>query len=528
MSLNISMKPSILLAKRAPTIRSRLIGLVLACVIPAFAMAVALIFNDYQRDRAHLSDATMETARAMTSAVDKELTGVQATLLVLARSQYLANDDFGAFSEQAKEVIETQKSIVNIVVLDRKYHQRMNTLVPVGGKLPVGPESVAAPVFRTSEPVTTDIFIGPVTQKYTLAASVPVYRNGEIAYVLAAGMWPERLSTLLTRQHLPDSWIGTILDSSGNIVARTHQIDRFLGRKGAPALVARMAAAREGILETVTLEGIPVISVFSRSTLSNWTVAIGIPTASLTADLAHRLWSIVAGTALLLLASGLLAWRIGARIATSISRLVEPALALGYGQRTAVPPLPLREADEVGKAITKASDLLLAAQTRANHDPLTGLANRAFFQETLARQIEICNRNKSYLALLYIDLDGFKIVNDVHGHPIGDEVLCVVASRLTNSIRAADLAVRLGGDEFALLLIETRCAGAQTVAQKVIDALSARYAIGTLSINISASIGIAIFPGNASSAETLVECADAAMYEAKKAGKRRYVAAAAA
>jgi two-component system cell cycle response regulator len=99
---------------------------------------------------------------------------------------------------------------------------------------------------------------------------------------------------------------------------------------------------------------------------------------------------------------------------------------------------------------------------------------------------------------------------------------------LTNSIRAADLAVRLGGDEFALLLIETQCAGAQTVAQKVIDALSARYAIGTLSINISASIGIAIFPGNASSAETLVECADAAMYEAKKAGKRRYVAAAAA
>src|SRR4029077_6470306 len=162
---------------------------------------------------------------------------------------------------------------------------------------------------------------------------------------------------------------------------------------------------------------------------------------------------------------------------------------LGYGEAVIVPSLPLREADEVGQALTKASQMLISAQHRANHDALTGLANRALFYEILTQQLAICVRGNANLTIAFIDLDGFKLVNDRHGHAIGDEVLCTVATRLKNGIREADLAVRLGGDEFALILIHANLKEAQTVAQKLVDSLSARYQIGSLDLDVARDHG---------------------------------------
>ncbi len=329
----------------------------------------------------------------------------------------------------------------------------------------------------------------------------------------------------MTEQHLPEGWIGAIFDSSGTIVARTHQAERFVGTKGVPALIARIAEEAEGSLETTTLEGIPVVAVFSKSAVSNWTVALGIPIKELTAELVFTLWWLVAGTTVLLLSTFTVAWAIGTSIATAIDGLLAPALALGYGELVIVPPLPLREADEVGRALTKASEMLISAQTRANHDVLTGLANRALFHEILSQQLTICNRDNTNLTIVFIDLDGFKLVNDVHGHAIGDEVLCTVARRLKDAIREADLAVRLGGDEFALILIHASSNEARGVAQKLVDSLAVPYRIGSLDLEMSASIGIAGYPESGTTSEALLRHADEAMYKAKAAGKRGYAVA---
>ncbi len=169
--------------------------------------------------------------------------------------------------------------------------------------------------------------------------------------------------------------------------------------------------------------------------------------------------------------------------------------------------------------------MLMAAQHRANHDTLTGLANRALFDEILSHQLAICRRTGSYLAIVYIDLDGFKRVNDVHGHAAGDEVLCTVAARLKQAIRESDLAARLGGDEFALILVNTGSEAAQALALQLMDALSAPYAVGALDLEISASIGIACYPQSGTVREALSLRADEAMYQAKAAGKRRYAVA---
>ena len=471
-----------------------------------------------------MAQRSMETARAMVAAVDNELGGIQAGLLALATSPYLTTDDLSGFYQQAQEMLKTQKSN-NIVLVDRTSQQRLNTLRPFGSELPSRAGSGIERVFETGQPITTEVFTGLVTKQLLIAVAVPVYRGDTMIYALSAGIFPERLSGLLTQQHLTEGWIGTIFDSSGTIVARTHQAQRFVGTKGSPALIARMAEVAEGSLETKTLEGIPVVSVFSKSAVSNWTVAIGIPIRNLTAGLVYTLWWFVGGTAILLFVSLTLGWAIGTRIATSIEGLVTPALALGYGEAVIVPSLKLREADEVGRALTRASEMLISTQTRANHDVLTGLANRALFYEILTQQLAICDRGKTNLAVVFIDLDGFKLVNDVHGHAIGDEVLCAVAMRLKNSIREADLAVRLGGDEFALILIHASLKEAQAVAQKLVDSLSVRYRIGSLDVEVSASIGIAGYPESGTTSEALLRRADEAMYKAKAAGKRRYAVA---
>ena len=514
-----------MMAKRIPTIRSRLILLAMACIIPASLMVVGLISYNYHRERAQLVRESMATVRAMMSAVDRDLAGVQAALLALATSPYLASDDLSAFYDQAKEVLKNQTAN-NIVLIDQTFQQRMNTLRPFGSELPPGVSPGLRQVFETGRPVTTDMLLGPVTKKPLIAVGVPVYRGDTVVYILAAAIFPERLSELLIQQRLPADRIAAIFDGTGTIVARTHQPERFVGTKGSPDLTSRMAQMPEGSVEgNVTVEGIPVLAVFSRSTVSNWTVAVGIPSANVTSAVVHTLWWFVAGTAILLLGSLALARAIGGNIASSIQELAAPALALGSGGAVTVPPLPLKEADEVGRALTRASGMLMAAQHRANHDVLTGLANRALFDEILGQQLAICDRTRTHLAIVYVDLDGFKFVNDAHGHAIGDEVLRTVAKRIVNAIRKSDLAVRLGGDEFGIILSHAGLEAAQALAAKLLATLSAPYSIGSITLEISASIGIARYPESGTASESLLQRADEAMYQAKAAGKGRYAVA---
>jgi diguanylate cyclase (GGDEF)-like protein len=256
--------------------------------------------------------------------------------------------------------------------------------------------------------------------------------------------------------------------------------------------------------------------------VTNWTVAIAIPSKDFTDELRHRLWWLVAVATVLLSASLGLAWTIAGRIAGSIHALAAPALALGSGEAVTVAPLRLKEADEVGRALTNASATLRAAQHKASHDVLTGLANRALFNEILNRQLAICHRAHSGLSIFYVDIDGFKPVNDAHGHAVGDEVLRMVAARLKDALRESDVVARLGGDEFAGILIDTRLDDARAVATKVIEALSAPFSINSARIEISASVGIAGYPESATTGEALLVRADEAMYDAKVAGKRRY------
>jgi diguanylate cyclase (GGDEF)-like protein len=162
--------------------------------------------------------------------------------------------------------------------------------------------------------------------------------------------------------------------------------------------------------------------------------------------------------------------------------------------------------------------------TLAYHDPLTGLDNRTSLAPALEKAVERTRRRATRLAGLFVDLDGFKSINDRHGHDAGDRLLVEVARRLRTALRASDPVARLGGDEFFVLLEDINdSAPAERVAAKLLAELQAPYDIGAgRPVHISASIGVSLYPDDAGDAATLIKHADAAMYAAKQAGKNAY------
>jgi diguanylate cyclase (GGDEF)-like protein/PAS domain S-box-containing protein len=159
-----------------------------------------------------------------------------------------------------------------------------------------------------------------------------------------------------------------------------------------------------------------------------------------------------------------------------------------------------------------------AVRFMAQHDTLTGLANRAMLMEQLERQIALAKRHGHGVALLYLDLDGFKPVNDRFGHNMGDQVLQIVAERFHKVIRDGDLLCRQGGDEFVVLVPEAgNTDELLSMAWKLVEASRAAFLELDKSIEISASVGIARFPEHGNTSEQLLAAADNAMYSAKRA-----------
>lgn len=158
-------------------------------------------------------------------------------------------------------------------------------------------------------------------------------------------------------------------------------------------------------------------------------------------------------------------------------------------------------------------------EKHANYDMLTGLPNRRFFFERLEHIVEHTQDMQKF-AVLYIDLDGFKTINDTHGHQLGDKVLVEVGNRLSRCIRETDFVARLGGDEFAVITSNFEShTKVEQFAKRVHSVLQENIDIGTLPCSVNASIGVAIYPDDGLDSETLLRSADAAMYEVKRSGK---------
>lgn len=173
--------------------------------------------------------------------------------------------------------------------------------------------------------------------------------------------------------------------------------------------------------------------------------------------------------------------------------------------------------------ITEAKQAEESIRHQAYHDPLTKLPNRSLFMDRLRHQLAYAHRQRAGLAVFFIDLDGFKAVNDELGHEVGDDVLKEAAARLAGCVRESDTVARLGGDEFTAIIEDIGHPDAAVlVAQKMLDQLAQPFSVGRHAPCVSASIGIARYPADSNDAVNLVKLADEAMYQAKRSGKNAY------
>jgi len=174
----------------------------------------------------------------------------------------------------------------------------------------------------------------------------------------------------------------------------------------------------------------------------------------------------------------------------------------------------------VGRDVTEIALAREHIASLAYSDPLTGLANRTSLGPSLEQAVQRARRRNSKLALIFIDLDGFKPINDAYGHHAGDALLVEVAARLRTHLRAGDLIARLGGDEFVVVVEEVQeLAPVETVAKKLLGEMRRPFDLPGAQVGVTASIGISVFPDDANDAAALVQHADSAMYSAKQAGK---------
>lgn len=348
--------------RQAIGVRASLALLVQGCILPLAIVAAFLIVDFYTRERAQLLAGTVGQARALMAAVDSGFARTEAALLALGTSHQLQSGDLAGFHRRAVEA-QADMHTDGIVLIDSSGSLLLSTRRPYGQPLP---KLASAPLLKqilaTGRPGVSNLFPSPVDGKLIYTVGVPIRRGGAVVMTLNATASPPRLAGLLAERPLPGGWRVAIIDGSGKIAARSHEIERFVGRPTTPALLRQLALANEGGFENVTLDGIPVYTVYSRSPGSRWSVALGIPLDELTAGLRRSLaWLILATVAAL--AAGLgLAWRIGGGIARSVQALAGPAAAVADGVVPEIPPLALREANELGLALLKAAASVRTAQ----------------------------------------------------------------------------------------------------------------------------------------------------------------------
>jgi diguanylate cyclase (GGDEF)-like protein/PAS domain S-box-containing protein len=190
---------------------------------------------------------------------------------------------------------------------------------------------------------------------------------------------------------------------------------------------------------------------------------------------------------------------------------------------------PIKENGEISGTVVTFSDISFRRQTEerllelSTHDNLTGLANRILLFDRFNTAVAHAQRNNKKIAVLSLDLDKFKAINDTYGHAVGDELLVAVARRMTAVLRKSDTVSRIGGDEFVMLLTNLKqISGATTAAKKILDEFKRPFAIGIHDLSVTTSIGISIFPDDGGNLTELIKISDEAMYIAKDRGRKQF------
>lgn len=349
--------------RKPQSLQIRLLTLAALPLVPAVLLVLLLIVLQAMRIQEEAQASALRTTRALAVAVDSRLREVEASLTALTVSDALRNQDFAAFYKQALS-FQVSAGLGTVVVLDERGQQVVNTSRPYGSPLPaLGAQAPAMPVIVEGKPMAR-VIKAPSTGEPLAVVGVPVRINGQVRYALSTTIGFHHFNDLLRQQTLPPTWIGTIVDPARVVVARTMEPDKFVGTPASRTLADALSIAREGAFDGITLEGIPVRTLYSSTGDAGWAVAVGVPNAELARELYMPLLWFFMSTLFVLGLAAASAWWYAQRIGRAMALLNNAARELGGGVAVSVPPLGIVEADQLAAAMTRASSELRGNEAR--------------------------------------------------------------------------------------------------------------------------------------------------------------------
>lgn len=380
-------------------IRSYLLLLAAVVVVPGLLAAAVAVGKVREAERdAHLS-GLRETVRATALLVEGEVQRSLGVLSALATSPHLSSGDFAAFYEQAAAV--DLKPDVWTLLLDADGRQILNTSVPFGTPPPppVAKQRVAQ-VLATGKPLVTGVLVGPVSGRMLTTIYLPaVAAEGQrlvVAQAFSVDHWKKKAMQPRGR----DDVVVAVIDQTGRFISRSHKTDELLGQLARPELVAAAAAAPEGLIRHLTLEGVDAYDAFAHTPSTGWTVAVASPAASIDDSATQAVSWLLFGIAGALAVALSAAFVVGRTLIGAIETASQAAHALGRGERPATLPTRIDEVDALNAALAEAGELLAGA--RASREVAEAERSRLFERESAARRAaEEQNAAKDqFLALL--------------------------------------------------------------------------------------------------------------------------------
>lgn len=517
------------------SLRTLLVLLILAAVTPALIVILRAASEQRSTAAALVQDDALRIARIAASQQQRLIEGARQLLIALAKRPDVRRGDTDSCTAAFTDLLPNYPFYANLGAI-RTDGTIFCSALPIDRPVNAAHRAYFQRALATREFAVGDYQVGIITRKPTVNFGYPILdAAGAASGVVFAALDLTWLNRLAADAKLPEGSQLTVIDRQGTILVHHPDPEGTLGQAIAdPQVFQALLMHREGVAEGRGIDGVERLIAFtplSEAPPAGYAyVTVGIPSDVAYAQVHRQLGRNLAGLGLVVVLALAAAWAgVEWLLLRRVNALVTATRRLSAGDLGARSGLPSDDSElgQLAKAFDEMATSLqrqtAAVAHQATHDLLTHLPNRTLLNGHLEQAIRVARREGTSVALLLLDINLFKEINDTLSHRNGDLLLQEVGPRLRRVLRESDLVARLGGDEFAVLLPGTDSAQAAVVAQKILDVFQEPFALGEFSVMVGAGIGIAVYPVHGESADQIMQRADVAMYVAKEAGNEYFV-----